>query len=35
MPSVRYDAHRLPSWVAALGAAARAIEEELSADSNG
>ncbi len=32
MPSVRYDAHRLPSWVAALGAAARAIEVEIAVD---
>jgi DNA-binding IclR family transcriptional regulator len=31
MPSVRYDRHRLPSWVAAIGFAARAIEAELRA----
>ncbi len=29
MPSVRYDRHRLPSWVAAIGFAARAIGGEL------
>lgn len=29
MPSIRYDPHQLPSWVAALGFAARAIEAEL------
>ena len=29
MPSVRYDPHRLRSWVAALGLAARAIEHDL------
>ena len=31
MPSVRYDAHRLPSWVASLGFAAEAIESDLAA----
>ena len=31
MPSVRYDPHRLPSWVAAIGFAARAIEADLRA----
>jgi DNA-binding IclR family transcriptional regulator len=35
MPSVRYDAHRLPSWVAALGVTARVIEEALAAASDG
>jgi DNA-binding IclR family transcriptional regulator len=29
MPSVRYDPRRLPSWVAAIGFAVRAIEAEL------
>jgi DNA-binding IclR family transcriptional regulator len=29
MPSVRYDPHRLPSWVAAIGFAVGAIEAEL------
>ena len=29
MPSVRYDPHRLPSWVAAIGFAVRAVEREL------
>ena len=31
MPSVRYDPHRLHSWVAAIAFAARDIEAELAA----
>jgi DNA-binding IclR family transcriptional regulator len=31
MPSVRYDRHRLPSWVAAIGFAVREIEGQLRA----
>jgi DNA-binding IclR family transcriptional regulator len=34
MPSVRYDPHQLPSWVAAIGFAARDIEAELAVPSS-
>ena len=29
MPSVRYDPHRLPSWLVAIGSAVRAVEADL------
>jgi DNA-binding IclR family transcriptional regulator len=34
MPSVRYDPHRLASWVATIGSTVRAVEADLASSAS-